>query len=196
VKGGKEMELKSFNHVEETELNFEDKGELIEQLMTLYVEKVYLLAFSFVKDKGIAEDISQEVFLKCYKYIDNFRGESSLKSWIYRITVNTSLDFLRKKNPKPLFFEEGVLDHFKMSESTETAFLNADRNERLLQTVLMLPIKYREVILLHYFLDIPVTEMAETLKMNTNTVKTRMKRGRDLLKKSLEKGMKKDGERA
>jgi RNA polymerase sigma factor (sigma-70 family) len=188
------MELKSFNHDEETELNFEDKGELIEQLMNLYVEKVYLLAFSFVKDRGLAEDISQEVFFKCYKYIDNFRGESSLKSWIYRITVNTSMDFLRKKSPKPLFFEEEVFDYFKMSESTEAAFLKAKRNEQLLQMVLMLPLKYREVILLHYFLDIPVNEIADTLKMNTNTVKTRLKRGRDILRKKLEKGLKHDGE--
>jgi RNA polymerase sigma-70 factor (ECF subfamily) len=193
VKGGKGMELKSFNY-EEAELNFEDKGELIEQLMNLYVEKVYLLAFSFVKDKGIAEDISQEVFFKCYKYIDNFRGESSLKSWIYRITVNTSMDFLRKKSPKPLFFEEGAFDNIKMGESTEAAFLKADRNEQLLQTVLLLPLKYREVILLHYFLDIPINEMADTLNMNSNTVKTRLKRGREILRKKLEKGLMYSGE--
>jgi RNA polymerase sigma-70 factor, ECF subfamily len=196
VKGGNEMELKSFYHDNELDLNYQDKEELVEQLMNLYVEKVYLLAYSFVKDRGMAEDISQEVFFKCYKYIENFRGESSLKSWIYRITVNTSMDFLRKKTPKPLFFDEGFLESFRKSDSSETAFLKADQNEQLLQTVLMLPIKYREVILLHYFLDIPINEMSTTLNINTNTVKTRLKRGRDILRKKLEKGMKDDGERA
>lgn len=190
------MELKSFYHDNELDLNYQDKEELVEQLMNLYVEKVYLLAYSFVKDRGMAEDISQEVFFKCYKYIENFRGESSLKSWIYRITVNTSMDFLRKKTPKPLFFDEGFLESFRKSDSSETAFLKADQNEQLLQTVLMLPIKYREVILLHYFLDIPINEMSTTLNINTNTVKTRLKRGRDILRKKLEKGMKDDGERA
>ena len=179
-------ELKSYYHEEEVDLD-QDRGAVVEQLMNLYVEKVYLLAYSFVKDRGLAEDISQEVFFKCYKHLEHFKRESSLKTWIYRITVNTSMDFLRKNGSKPLFFENGFLDNFRKSESTESAFLRADQNEQLLQTVLSLPIKYREVILLHYFLDIQVTEISTTLNINPNTVKTRMKRGRDMLRKRLEK---------
>ena len=63
------------------DLDHQEKGEVIEQLMNLYVEKVYLLAYFYVMDQGITEDISQEVL---------FRGEASLKSSIYQITVNTS----------------------------------------------------------------------------------------------------------
>jgi RNA polymerase sigma factor (sigma-70 family) len=188
VKGGKEVELKSNYQNEELDVNSLDKEELIEQLMNLYVEKVYLLAYSFVKDRGMAEDISQEVFFRCYKYLDQFRGDSSLKSWIYRITVNTSMDFLRKKGSRHVFVEDGFLETFSQTETPETAFLRADENERVLQAVLILPIKYREVILMHYFLDVPVIDIADAVNINLNTVKTRLKRGREILKKKLERG--------
>lgn len=62
---------------EEINIDYQDKEIVIEQLMELYAEKVFLLAFSFVKDRGVAEDISQEVFLKAYKYLDSFRGEAA-----------------------------------------------------------------------------------------------------------------------
>ncbi|MDN4494673.1 sigma-70 family RNA polymerase sigma factor [Ureibacillus aquaedulcis] len=164
----------------------EDKGMLIEQLMELYTEKVYLLAYSFVKDRGIAEDISQEVFLKAYKYIDNYRGEASLKSWIYRITVNASLDFLKKKSIKQLLLENSFFENFRRTESAESSYLEADRNEHLLQIILTLPMKYRTVIVLHYFYDLNINELSSILELKTNTVKTRLSRARDMLRRKIE----------
>jgi RNA polymerase sigma factor (sigma-70 family) len=178
--------LHAIYHESDIDIENEDKENVIEQLMNLYTEKVYLLAYSFVKDKGIAEDISQDVFLKCYKYLDNFRGEASLKSWIYRITVNTSKDYLKKKSLKQMLLSSSFLENIKKSESSEATFLKADRNEQLLQTILALPAKYREVIILYYFYDLKINELATTLNLNTNTVKTRLSRGRDMLKRNLE----------
>ncbi|WP_083413017.1 sigma-70 family RNA polymerase sigma factor [Bacillus massilinigeriensis] len=94
---------------EELIIDFQDKDKAIEQLMDLYTKKVYLLAYSFVKDRGLAEDISQEVFLRVYKYLESFRGEASLASWIYRITANTSKDYLKKKSLKQLLIESSFL---------------------------------------------------------------------------------------
>lgn len=171
---------------DEINTNYQDKGKVIEQLMDLYAEKVYLLAYSFVKDKGLAEDISQEVFLKVYKYLGSFRGEAKLKSWIYQITVNTSKDFLKKKSLKQLLLESSFLENIRRTESTETSFLKANRKEELLQLILTLPIKYREVIVLYYFYDVKINELSSTLNLNTNTVKTRLLRGRDMLKRKIE----------
>lgn len=178
-------ELHTIYPNDEINIDYQDKEKVIEQLMDLYAEKVYLLAYSFVKDRGLAEDISQEVFLKAYKYLDSFRGEAALKSWIYRITVNTSKDFLKKKSLKQLLLKSSLLENFKRTESTETSFLNANRNEELLQLILTLPIKYREVIVLHYFYDVKINELSSTLDLNTNTVKTRLSRGRDMLRRKI-----------
>ncbi|WP_243355496.1 sigma-70 family RNA polymerase sigma factor [Bacillus litorisediminis] len=179
-------ELHAIYPNDEIDIDYQDTGKVIEQLMELYAEKVYLLAYSFVKDRGLAEDISQEVFLKAYKYLGRFRGESSLKSWIYRITVNTSKDFLKKKSLKQLLLKSSFLENFKRTESTESSFLKADRNEQLLQTIINLPMKYREVIVLHYFYDVKINELAQTLELNSNTVKTRLSRGRDILKRRMQ----------
>lgn len=173
------------NQSDEMDINFQDKEIVIEQLMVLYAENVYLLAYSFVKDKGLAEDISQEVFLKVYKYLDRFRGESALKSWIYRITVNTCKDFLKKKSLKQLLLKNSFFENFKKTESTEASFLKVDRNEQLLQTILTLPTKYREVIVLHYFYDLKINELSSVLGLNKNTVKTRLSRGRSLLRREM-----------
>jgi RNA polymerase sigma factor (sigma-70 family) len=181
----KNKELHAIYPNDEINIDYQDKEKVIEQLMDLYSEKVYLLAYSFVKDRGLAEDISQEVFLKAYKYLDSFRGEATLKSWIYRITVNTSKDFLKKKSLKQLLLKSSLLENFSRTESTETSFLNANRNEELLQLILTLPIKYREVIVLHYFYDVKINELSSTLDLNTNTVKTRLSRGRDMLRRKI-----------
>lgn len=181
-----DKELHAINSNDEIDINYQDKEIVIEQLMELYTQKVYLLAFSFVKDRGVAEDISQEVFLKAYKYLDSFRGESTLKSWIYRITVNTSKDFLKKKSLKQLILESSFFEKFYRTESTETTFLKADRNEQLLQIILTLPIKYRAVIVFHYFYDLKISELSLVLNVNTNTVKTRLSRGRDILRRKIE----------
>lgn len=171
---------------QETESSYVGKETLIEQLMEQYIERVYLLAYSFVKDRGIAEDISQEVFLKVYKYIDSFRGEAALKSWIYRITVNTSMDFLKKKSLKQLLFENSFLESFHRTESAETSYLESDRNEQLLEVILTLPMKYRTVIVLHYFYDLKINELSTVLDVRTNTVKTRLSRGREMLRRKIE----------
>lgn len=116
MKGGTSVGNKELHAIDSNEeidmINDQDLGTLIEQLMDLYAEKVYLLAYSYVKDRGLAEDISQEVFLKAYKYLDNFRGEAAIKTWIYRITVNTSKDFLKKKGLKQLLLEGSFFENF------------------------------------------------------------------------------------
>lgn len=184
-----EKEKDPFQLENNIDLNVANKEQIIEEIMTMYSQDVYLLAYSFVKDQGMAEDISQEVFIKCYKYMEKFRGDASIKSWIYRIVVNTSKDFIKKKSNRVLKFPKWFFENHIKSESTEERFLKDDQNDRLLHMVLSLPLKYREVIVLYYFQDLRVHEIAETLNLNMSTVKTRLSRGRSILKENLvEKG--------
>lgn len=171
-------------HSTESEANYKnaDKEAVLHEIMDLYSKTVFLLAYSFVKDKGMAEDISQEVFIRCYKHLEKYRAEASLKSWIYRITINTSKDFLKKRSNRLLTLGSRFFDNDISSESSEDIYIRHSENEELLRKVLSLPIKYREVIVLHYFWDQKVEEMAELLDVNANTVKTRLARGRSKLK--------------
>lgn len=72
------------------------REERLEWLMNEYGENVARLAFTYTKQKQLAEDIAQEVFIKCYEHLDNFRNESSYKTWLYHITVNLCKDKLRE----------------------------------------------------------------------------------------------------
>lgn len=162
-----------------------NKEKMIDDLMNLYSKKVYLLAYSYVKDRGLAEDISQEVFLKCYKSLHQFRGESQISSWIYRITVNTAKDFLRVKSFRVLQFPKSFFENFTKSKSPEDAAVDQDEKEAILQSVLSLPTKYREIIVLYYFQDEKLEDIAEILNLNLNTVKTRLSRARAMLKEKL-----------
>jgi RNA polymerase sigma-70 factor, ECF subfamily len=167
-------------------INASEKEQIIHELMNSYTQKVYLLAYSYVKDRGLAEDISQEVFIKCYKHLNKFRGEADIKSWIYRITVNTAKDVLRTKSFNIFKYPKSFFENLIKSESTEEIFIKKDRNEDVLQSVLSLPAKYREIIILHYFQDEKLDEIAHILNLNINTVKTRLSRARALLKGKLD----------
>jgi RNA polymerase sigma-70 factor, ECF subfamily len=161
------------------------KEEIIDELMELYSEKVYLLAYSYVKDKGMAEDIAQEVFIKCFKSLQYFRGDSKISSWIYRITANTAKDFLRSKSFNLFKYPISFFENLTKNDTPVDALIKKDEKELVLQTVLNLPTKYREIIILYYFQDEKQEVIAEILNLNLNTVKTRLSRARALLKEKL-----------
>lgn len=162
-----------------------DKEAVIHKLITDYSEQVYLLAYTYVKDHGLAQDIAQDVFYKCYRHLHKYRGEAPLKSWIYRITINTSKDYLKKKSFNVLKFSKEMFENMLWTNSTENTAIQKDEAENILQCVLSLKQKYREVIILHYFQEMKVNEIKEVLHINANTVKTRLSRGRSLLKEKL-----------
>ena len=80
-----------------------DKSNSFEELVKLHQEKVLNTCFRFVKNKEDAEDLAQDVFVEVYNHINSFRGDAKLSTWIYQISVNKSLDFIRKKKRKKRF---------------------------------------------------------------------------------------------
>ncbi|WLD93648.1 sigma-70 family RNA polymerase sigma factor [Alkalihalobacillus sp. AL-G] len=159
------------------------KDEVIEHLMDQYGEKLIRLAYTYVKDWGKAEDIVQEVFVTCYTKLDTFRGESSVKTWVYRITINRCHDHLRSWSFRNLHFTDKISKWIKGEKSTlEQELIARDEKEKLASQILTLPIKYREVMLLYYFEELTVQDISLMLLLNDSTVKTRLHRGRQLLK--------------
>lgn len=168
--------------------------ELLETLVDEYAERVKRLAFTYVKSWQAAEDITQEVFISCYKNLDSFRLESSYKTWIFKVTVNKSKDYLKSKwyrSIVPFDFSWSLLSGMKASPEDEVIEKN---DEYLLsKNVLSLPVKYREVIILYYYEDLNIREISELTKLNFDTVKTRLRRAKSLLRKMYE-GVEQDGE--
>lgn len=138
-------------------------------------ENVYRLAYSYVKNKEDALDIVQDSIYKAITSIELLKNHGAVKSWFYRIVVNTSLDFLRKQKKVQIVDEETIESY---SPGTEDVYQDID----LERTLDDLPHKYRSVIVLRYFEDLKIEEVAEILNENVNTIKTRIYQALQLLR--------------
>jgi RNA polymerase sigma-70 factor, ECF subfamily len=167
-----------------------DKDQLLEEMMLEHGNSVLYLAYSYVKDRSIAEDIAQEVFLKAYTHVDRFQWDATIKTWLYRITVNRCKDYLKSWSYRTTVLSN-VIDlamGAPKEKETEMILMEKDEKSNLAQTIFSLPLKYREVIYLYYFQELGFNEISDLLNINTNTLKSRMKRAKEMLKKELEKG--------
>jgi RNA polymerase sigma-70 factor, ECF subfamily len=163
--------------------------ETLETLVDEYWISVKKLAYTYVKDWALAEDITQEVFIKCYNNLGHFRGDSSYKTWLYKITVNRCRDEFRSKWYRTLNFLDSAMGKtVNTSISAEQSFLEEDERQEFYELVLSLPLKYREVIILFYYEEMSLDEIHNLLETNINTVKTRLKRGKFYLKNMVEGG--------
>nr|WP_249308351.1 sigma-70 family RNA polymerase sigma factor [Lederbergia citrea] len=157
-------------------------------LMNEYGNDVIRIAFSYLKNKQLAEDIAQDVFLRCYENMDTFRNESSYKTWVIRITVNRCKDVLKSWSYKNLAITE-FLTYKQVQPSFENELFGDEENEFLSRQILKLPVKQREVIILFYYQEFSLEEISHLLNININTIKTRLHRARNNLRTSLEGGM-------
>lgn len=167
-----------------SKIEHKEKNNILELAMSDHGNDVLYLAYSYVKDHEIAKDITQDVFIKLYNNIEQFRGESTLKTWLFRITSNHCKDYLKSWHYRKVILTNNMTEIFTQKNKTpeHIALLN-DEKMLLNQYVLSLPVKYREVIYLFYFEGFSLKEISECLSLNINTVKTRLAKAKELLRK-------------
>ncbi|WLD91744.1 sigma-70 family RNA polymerase sigma factor [Alkalihalobacillus sp. AL-G] len=173
--------------IEQYKLHQLNKEDVLREVMTDYGADLTRLAYSYVKDITTAEDITQEVFLKCYTKLDSFKGNSSLKTWLNRITVNKCKDYLKSGWKKYIQFDLPLFKDPKTYETPESQVTKQVEHDTLTQFVLKLPVKYREVIILYYFHDQSTKEISESLNLKDTSVRTRLRRARQILEEHLDK---------
>lgn len=170
------------------------KGEIaaFESLMTAYENRIYSLALRSTGSEQDAADITQEVFLRAWKNLDSFRGDSSLSTWLYRVTSNLCVDFARKKAaegmPTSIDDEESpaadLADPSRMAQP-EAAAENSELREELQFALAQLSEEHRRVVLLRDVAGMTYTDIARTLGLEEGTVKSRLARARASLRKIL-----------
>ena len=152
----------------------------IEMLIDRYGDDILRLCTAYLGDRQLAEDAFQETFVKAWKNLASFRGDSSEKTWLFRIAVNTCRDMLRtgwlrmRKRSQP--FEE-------LTAVSPTGIPAPPSPVR--DAVLGLPGIYREVIVLYYDQNLNTREIAQLLHLSVNSVTTRLRRARARLQKEL-----------
>lgn len=177
------MEMSS---AESGKLNFPEAApDALEKLMTCYGSQVLRTAFFYLGDRHLAEDISQEVFLRAYRSWQNFRGDSSVKTWLLKITVNLCRDKLRSKSSFEQPNDPVLLQRcLPVSEDGVSERLN---KAVVLKNVLALPLPYQEVLYHYYYLDLTTQKIAEVIGVSEGTIKSRLHRAKERLKELLMK---------
>lgn len=166
--------------------------EALEQLMENYGTIVLRTAFFYTGDRHLAEDISQEVFLRAYRNWPSFRGESTVKTWLTTIAVNICRDKMGAR-----MFTEQPTDPIRMDRGrtvgVEDEALKRLEKSEVLKHVLRLPIPYQEALYLYYYLDFGTKEIAEAISSPEGTVRNRLHRAREALAREMKKEEEKHG---
>lgn len=160
--------------------------EEMKRIMDSHGEHLIRLAYFYVKDWAAAEDIMQEVFISYYRKADQFEERSALKTYLSKITVNKCHDYLRSWRNKRLLFSNSLGGLISSAKSPEETYVLQTDQSNLTNKILELPIKYREVILLFYYQEFTSKEISEMLACSENTVKTRLRRAKDLLRQKVD----------
>ena len=163
-----------------------------EELVRQFSRYVYTTAFFILRDTHEAEDASQEVFVKVYLSIKGFRGLSSFKTWIRKLTVNTCIDKLRlhsKTKDKKVSLEK-ITDEYevvftKFSQSLEKSFFNKETVKEVLKIMVNLDESYRIPLILRDLQDYSYREISELTNKPIGTVKTNIHRARKIIKDKL-----------
>ncbi|MDI7743126.1 sigma-70 family RNA polymerase sigma factor [Lysinibacillus fusiformis] len=166
-------------------MNADEKERYLNEAMDRHGDYLKQLIYTYVKDLQKTEDIIQDVFIKFYKSLDRFEGRSSIKTYLYRIAVNECKNYFNSWHYRKLEIAEKI-NLWKNRESLEAEYIQKEQNQTIAELVNKLPVKYREVIWLFYYVELSVSEIAEVVNCSANTVKTRLSRGRQLARISIE----------
>jgi len=179
-------------------LRLRDESALAE-LSSEYGTKIFQLAFRYVKNREDAEEVVQDVLLKVFRKIDAFRGDSALSSWIYRITFNTAMSRLRHTRAARMAevaelpvgtanqgeFATRTYEPADWSNLADETMLRQQMRERLFEAVDDLPAIYRAPVILRDLKGLTTEEASLQLRVKDQTLKSRLHRGRLLLRNQL-----------
>jgi RNA polymerase sigma-70 factor (ECF subfamily) len=147
---------------------------------------VYNVAFRIIGNKELAEEVTQDVFLKIYESLKDFEFRSAIKTWIYRITVNTALNASKKRSKdmgRVTDYDEEVLN--KPASDILRERINEEENEILVQRLLTaLEPDQKACVVLRDMEGLSYKDIAQTLMINVNTVRSRLKRAREKLSRA------------
>lgn len=162
-------------------------------LVSKYQFKISHLVARYVASQGDIDDVVQETFVKAYRAIGSFRGDSAFYTWIYRIAINTAKNYLVAQSRRPPAADVDIGDAevgeagrvFRDVASPEHMAMTTELKNRLNETLLALPEELREAIRLREFEGLSYEEIAEAMQCPIGTVRSRIFRARDAIEKAL-----------
>lgn len=143
------------------------------------------LAYRFCRDRGRAEEMAQEAFLRAYRSLGKWRRESAFSTWLFALATNLYCSEIRRIPPHVVSLDE--VAELRNSGAADGGISDRDRDSVVRKTVLTLPARYREAMILFYFHEMDIHAAAQSLGLPEGTLKARLSRGRAILRKKLTK---------
>lgn len=156
-------------------------------LVDRYKDLVYTLSFRMLKNKEEAEEVAQDTFIKVYKSLNRFKGDSKFSTWIYKIAYNTSLDRIKKnkKHLNDVAIDEFTVNQIKTIDNALYSLEKKERNKAIMDCINLLPSEDSFLLTLYYFDELSLDEVAKATGLTSNNVKVKIFRGRKKLTKIL-----------
>lgn len=156
------------------------------ELVHRYQDKVFRIAMGYLHNQEEAEDLSQEIFIVVYQSLHQYKGEAAFSTWLYRVSINTTLQHLRKIKKRTLFLrllgkEEGT-DRVS-DENPEKDLLNKEAQKRIKSVLNRLPINQRTAFILKQYESLSQKEIARIMKISEGAVEALLQRAKNNLKK-------------
>ncbi|MBO7444885.1 MAG: sigma-70 family RNA polymerase sigma factor [Bacteroidales bacterium] len=171
-------------------IDFNDQKAYAE-LVNLYQDSIYYLMMRIVKNSDDAEDLTQETFGKAFRNLHAYSPQYAFSTWLYRIAVNNSIDYIRHKNNSPQCIDddlfnmtsEQIIDRSSSNHTMtpEDVVMDKQRISMLRSAVQKLPEKYRKVVELRYYEELSYEEISETLNISLSNVKIQLLRAKNML---------------
>ncbi|EOR21162.1 RNA polymerase sigma factor [Clostridium sartagoforme AAU1] len=156
----------------------------IQRLMDDYGDDVLRTSYMYLKDLQNAEDAFQEVFIRVFNKFESFKGESSEKTWIIRITINVCKDMLRSSWLKRVLLTDKLKEK-NIIIGIDNKIIKEEENKILFEEVMSLSYRFKEVIILYYYHNYNTIEISRILNVAEGTVRSRLHRAREILKMKL-----------
>lgn len=161
------------------------------ELMRLYRDSIYYMLFKIVKNSDDAEDLTLETFGKAFRYLDRYTPQYAFSTWLFRIAVNNSIDYIRHKNNSPQYIDNDLYEDdtqtlvdrlaTESNPNPEQEVIEKQKIQMLHLAVAQLPEKYRKVVELRYFEDLSYEEISQHLSISLSNVKIQILRAKNML---------------
>ena len=157
-------------------------------LIKKYEANVFRTAIGFVHNKQDAEEITQDVFVKVYQSLSSFNNKAAFSTWLYRITVNSSLNYLRKKKRKGFWVSLSELVQLPSKDKQPETIITERSEQTIIQQALdSLPGKQRQAFVLSKYEELPQRQVADIMQISEGAVEQLIQRAKNNLKNKLEK---------
>ena len=158
-------------------------AEAFEGIVRRWQAPLVTLAYRYCRNRGQAEEMAQEAFLRTYRFLDRWKEDAPFKSWLFTVAANVYRSQMRRYAPPEV--SSDLLNTLAGGSNPARILETDDENETVRRAVTRLPGKYRDAVVLFYFHDMDITQAAGSLGLPEGTLKARLHRGRALLERKL-----------